>query len=76
MVEEKDQPKKVLRGRGNKYGPAFSLLKYLIKLLHRIGNVVILDSIFCILKGIIELKTGCIYFYSNKEEMILAKRYT
>lgn len=56
LVEGKDHPMQLRRGIGDEHSPTVGLLMRLTKLLHGTGKVVMLDSGFCVLNGIIELK--------------------
>ena len=61
LVKGKYKSKEISKGRGDKYRQIVSLLVRLIKLLYRMSKIVILDSSFCILKGIIKLKKLWVY---------------
>jgi len=55
LVEGKDRPKQIPTQCTHKDGPTVGLLLRLTKLIHGTGKVVILDSGFCVLKGIVLL---------------------
>ena len=55
LVEGKDRPKELPQPIGDEHGPAIGSLLRLTKLLCGAGKTVVLDSGFCVLKGIIEL---------------------
>ena len=55
LVEGKDQPCHIRKEHDDK-GKTVGLLIRLTQPLHQSGKVVILDSGFCVLKGIVELK--------------------
>ena len=57
IVEGKDRPKELGQDESDKKGgPTVGLLLRLCKNLFLTGKVVILDSGFCVLKGLIELR--------------------
>ena len=56
LVEGKDQPRARGQKQFNKLGKTVGLLLRLTKPLWSTGKVVVLDSGFCVLKGIVELK--------------------
>ena len=55
IIEGKGRPKQIPKPAGDDLGTTTSLIIRLTKLLHGTGKVVVLDSGFCILHGIIEL---------------------
>lgn len=61
LVEGKDRPRELGKPEHeNKGGPTVGLLLRLTKILHGTGKIVVLDSGFCVLKAIVELrKVGC-----------------
>ena len=61
LVEGKDQPKELPQPSGDEYSPTVKLLLRLTKLLYGAEKIVILDSRFCVLKGIIELCKKGVY---------------
>jgi len=72
LVEGSDRPKELPSLDPENKGPTVSLLLRICKPLYTKGTIVILDSGFCVLKGIVELmKKG----FVNKKRAILAKVY-
>jgi hypothetical protein len=61
LVEGKDHPNEIPRYESDRFGNTVGLLIRLTKPLWATASVVILDSGFCILKGIIELKKLGVY---------------
>ena len=56
MVEGKDHPPQIEETEYDKMGKTVGLLVHLCSSLFSTGKVVILDSGFCVLKGLIELR--------------------
>jgi hypothetical protein len=56
MVEGKDRPKEIPTPDTDKHGPTCGLLLRLCETLYHTGKVVILDSGFCVLQGLVELR--------------------
>ena len=54
MVEGNDHPKEMPNNDPHRYGPTVSLLLRMCRSIYYSGRVVILDSGFCVLKGIVE----------------------
>ena len=55
LVEGSDHPPERPSQDPNRFGPAVSLLLRMCESIYNSGCVVILDSGFCVLKGIVEL---------------------
>lgn len=55
MVEGKDQPPEILRKEFDEMGKTVGLLLQVTRQIWSTGKVIILDSGFCVLKGIVEL---------------------
>ena len=60
LVEGKDSPTEILP-KFNNQGKTVGLLLHVLEPIFARGNVVILDSGFCVLKGIVELKKRGVY---------------
>ena len=56
MVEEKDCPREMCARPSNNKGNMIGLLQMLMKPLYSTTKVVVLDSGFCVLEGLIELR--------------------
>ena len=61
MVEGKDRPKDIPKPSTDKHGPTCGLLLRLCQTMFQSGKVVILDSGFCVLQGLIELRKVGVY---------------
>ena len=61
LVEGKDHPKEYAPPEYSTLGATVGLLLRLTKLLWHTGKVVVLDSGFCVLQGIVELKKRGVY---------------
>ena len=63
MIKGKDELKKiiVLKEHSDKDGSIFGILLRLTKELYNSGKLVILDSGFCVLQGLIELRKGGVF---------------
>ena len=61
LVEGSDRPKELPSLDPDKKGPTVSLLLRMCKPLYTKGTIVILDSGFCVLKGIVELMKKGVY---------------
>ena len=75
LVEEKDSPLEIIP-KFNNQGQTVGLLLHVLEPIFGKGMVVILNSGFCVLKGIVELKKErhlCLCL--DQEEEILAKIY-
>jgi hypothetical protein len=70
LVEGKDQPRHFSKPH-DQLGKTVGLLIRLTEPIHRTGKVVILDSGFCVLKGIVELKKRSVY----SSALIKKRRY-
>ena len=72
LVEGKDSPdKKEYEGLGKTVG----VLLRLTKPIHHSGRVVILDSGFCVLKGIVELRKKGVFSSAVIKKEILAQEH-
>ena len=60
LVEGKDSPSEIIP-KYNNQGKTVGLLLRVLEPIFTRGNVVILDSGFCVLKGIVELKKRGVY---------------
>ena len=60
LVEGKDSPSEIIP-KYNNQGKTVGLLLRVLEPIFTSGNVVILDSFFCVLKGIVELKKHGVY---------------
>ena len=60
LVEGKDSPSEIIP-KYNNQGKTVGLLLRVLEPIFTRGNVVILDSGFCVLKGIVELKKRVVY---------------
>ena len=60
LVEGKDSPSEIIP-KYNHQGKTVGLLLHMLEPIFTRGNVVILDSGFCMLKGIVELKKRGVY---------------
>ena len=74
-MEGKDKPKEKPINPTNEHGKTCGLLLCMLKNIYGRGMVVILDSGFCVLKGLVELRSeeGCFCFGSDQEASILAE---
>ena len=61
MVEGKDRPPEIPKPDTDRFGPTVGLLLRLTKPIHWTRKVVILDSGFCVLQGILELEKLGVY---------------
>ena len=76
LVEGKDTPRQRLPPMYQSLGNTVGLLLRVLSPIFRRSFVVILDSGFCVLKGIIELKKWSFCICSYQEEAILAQAYS
>ena len=60
LIEGKDSPSEIIP-KYNNLGKTVGLLLHVLEPIFARGNVVILDSGFCMLKGIVELKKRGVY---------------
>ena len=73
MVEGKDMPKEVKMARNVKRGEeTIGLLLRLTRSLYSTGKVVILDSGFCVLRGLIELRKVGVFASALIKKKVLA----
>ena len=56
LMEGKDQPNELGKKEWDEMGPTIGLLLHMLALIFNLGFMVILDSGFCVLKAIIELR--------------------
>ena len=61
MVEGKDRPKEIPPDPTNEKGNTIGLLLRLCSSIYNSGRVVILDSGFCVLQGLVELRRLGVY---------------
>ena len=61
LVEGNDHPPEIPNNDPHRYGPTVSLLLRMCRCIYFSGRVVILDSGFCVLKGIVELYKKGVY---------------
>ena len=61
--EGKDQPRELPKEHNNK-GKTVGTLLHLTKPIHRSGKLVVLDSGFCVLQGLVELKKLGVYAHA------------
>lgn len=64
ILEGKDEPKEVAEQKKNKYGPTVGLLLRMTTAIYHSGRVVVLDSGFCVLQGLIELRKVGVFAHS------------
>ena len=63
LIEGKDSPSEIVP-KFNNQGKTVGLLLHMLEPIFARGNVVILDSGFCVLKGIVELKKQGVYCFA------------
>ena len=56
MVEGKDRPQELGKDPKDRHGKTCGLLLRLCESIYNTGKIVVLDSGFCVLKGLVELK--------------------
>ena len=71
MVEGKDQPSDLGQQQFDDLGATVGSLLHLLLLIFNLGKMVILDSGFCVLKGIVELQKNGVY----TSALIKTRRY-
>ena len=64
LVEGKDRPKEYGKDPSNRFGKTCGLLLRLCKTLFNTGKIVVLDSGFCVLKGLVELKKRGVFAHA------------
>ena len=72
LVEGKDSPSEIMPKFKNQ-GKTVGLLLCVLEPIFARGNVVILDSGFCVLKGIVELKKRGVYVSALIKKKVLAQ---
>ena len=69
IIEGKDHPREIPPDPSDQHGKTVGLLLRLSKSLYSTGKVIIVDSGFCVLQGIVELrKKGSLQGHSSKRD--------
>ena len=76
LVEGKEEPDVFKAKKRNIHGNTVGLLLRLCTSLYGTGKLVVLDSGFCVLKALIELKKLGVFSHAVIKKALLAKVYT